>query len=50
MGRFLIQTILFMVRPGAGNNWAKGNYTEGAEMVEVVLDQIRKEVENSECL
>mmetsp|Transcript_14029 Transcript_14029/g.55287 ORF Transcript_14029/g.55287 Transcript_14029/m.55287 type:complete len:472 (-) Transcript_14029:198-1613(-) len=35
---------------GAGNNWAKGHYTEGAEMVESVLDVIRKEAENCDCL
>ena len=23
---------------GAGNNWAKGHYTEGAELVEQVMD------------
>lgn len=27
---------------GAGNNWAKGYYTEGAEIVESVMDVIRK--------
>jgi len=30
---------------GAGNNWAKGYYTEGAEMIEEILDAVRKEVE-----
>ena len=35
---------------GAGNNWAKGHYTEGAEMVDQILDVIRKEAESSECL
>jgi tubulin beta len=30
---------------GAGNNWAKGHYTEGAELVEEVSDKIRQEVE-----
>jgi len=30
---------------GAGNNWAKGHYTEGAELVEQVLDQCRREIE-----
>ncbi|XP_018412359.1 PREDICTED: tubulin beta-6 chain isoform X6 [Nanorana parkeri] len=28
---------------GAGNNWAKGHYTEGAELVDSVLDIVRKE-------
>lgn len=27
---------------GAGNNWAKGHYTDGAELAENVLDSIRK--------
>merc|ERR1711910_82204 len=35
---------------GAGNNWAKGHYTEGAELVDSVLDVIRKEAESSDCL
>jgi len=30
---------------GAGNNWAKGHYTEGAELVDNVLDAVRKEME-----
>ena len=35
---------------GAGNNWAKGHYTEGAELIDSVLDVLRKEAENCECL
>ncbi|XP_073966657.1 tubulin beta-1 chain-like [Choristoneura fumiferana] len=35
---------------GAGNNWAKGHYTEGAELVDSVMDVIRKESENCDCL
>ncbi|OAF67118.1 hypothetical protein A3Q56_05144 [Intoshia linei] len=35
---------------GAGNNWAKGHYTEGAELSDSVLDVIRKEAESSEML
>lgn len=34
---------------GAGNNWAKGHYTEGAEICENVLDVIRREVERCDC-
>lgn len=30
---------------GAGNNWAKGHYTEGAELVDSVLDMMRLEIE-----
>jgi tubulin beta len=29
---------------GAGNNWAKGHYTEGAELIDSVLDVVRKEL------
>lgn len=35
---------------GAGNNWAKGHYTEGAELVENVLEVIRRESEDCDCL
>uniref|UniRef100_A0A8C5WC96 Tubulin beta chain n=1 Tax=Leptobrachium leishanense TaxID=445787 RepID=A0A8C5WC96_9ANUR len=35
---------------GAGNNWAKGHYTEGAELVDSVLDIVRKEAESCDCL
>ncbi|KAM0673592.1 Tubulin beta chain (Beta tubulin) [Gurleya vavrai] len=35
---------------GAGNNWAKGHYTEGAELIDNVMDVVRKEAENSDCL
>merc|ERR1711997_677244 len=34
---------------GAGNNWAKGHYTEGAELIEEALDVIREETENCDC-
>ncbi|XP_029357101.1 tubulin beta-1 chain isoform X6 [Echeneis naucrates] len=35
---------------GAGNNWAKGHYTEGAELVEQVVDRVRNESESCDCL
>ena len=35
---------------GAGNNWAKGHYTEGAELVDNVIDVVRKEVEECDCM
>eukprot|EP00917_Polyrhabdina_sp_WS-2016_P005581 GHVP01012477.1.p1 GENE.GHVP01012477.1~~GHVP01012477.1.p1 ORF type:complete len:441 (+),score=97.00 GHVP01012477.1:50-1324(+) len=35
---------------GAGNNWAKGHYTEGAELIESVFDVVRKEAELCDCL
>lgn len=35
---------------GAGNNWAKGHYTEGAELVDHIMDVVRKEAEACECI
>ncbi len=35
---------------GAGNIWATGHYTEGAELIESVLEVIRKESEGCDCL
>ncbi|MCO5550430.1 hypothetical protein L7F22_003916 [Adiantum nelumboides] len=35
---------------GAGNNWAKGHYTEGAELIDSVIDVVRKEAEACDCL
>ncbi|KXN84868.1 Tubulin beta-2 chain, partial [Leucoagaricus sp. SymC.cos] len=35
---------------GAGNNWAKGFYTEGAELVDSVLDVVRKHAESCDAL
>lgn len=37
-------------RASAGNNWAKGYYTEGAELADVVLDLVRAEAEACDCL
>jgi tubulin beta len=35
---------------GAGNNWAKGHYSEGSELIDMVLDVVRKEAEVCDCL
>ena len=35
---------------GAGNNWAKGHYTEGAELVDAIMDVVRKEAESCDML
>ncbi|TNY20703.1 Tubulin/FtsZ, GTPase domain-containing protein [Rhodotorula diobovata] len=35
---------------GAGNNWAKGYYTEGAELVDSILEQLRHETEACDSL
>ena len=34
---------------GAGNNWVKGHYSEGAELIDSVLDVVRK-AEGRDCL
>ena len=48
---FLIYYVLWTQgQSGAGNNWAKGHYTEGAELVDSVLDVVRKEAESCDCL
>ncbi|KAF0981267.1 hypothetical protein FDP41_012527 [Naegleria fowleri] len=35
---------------GAGNNWAKGFYTDGTELIEEIIDTIRKESELCDSL
>lgn len=35
---------------GAGNNWAKGHYTEGAELIDAVLDVVTREAEACDVL
>ena len=40
----------FTNNKGAGNNWAKGHYTEGAELIDSVLDVVRKEAESCDCM
>ncbi|KAH7647211.1 beta-tubulin [Cryptosporidium xiaoi] len=35
---------------GAGNIWAKGHYTEGAELLDAVMDVVRHEAEACDCL
>ncbi|KAK2576968.1 hypothetical protein KPH14_011932 [Odynerus spinipes] len=37
-------------KAGAGNNWATGYYTEGAELADVALDLVRKEAESCDLL
>lgn len=41
---------LFFKQGGASNNWAKGHYTEGAELADMTLDVIRREAEGCDCL
>ncbi|KZT07580.1 beta-tubulin 2 [Laetiporus sulphureus 93-53] len=35
---------------GAGNNWAKGFYTEGAELVDSILDVVRLQAESCDAM
>ena len=47
----LLRMFFFITgQSGAGNNWAKGHYTEGAELVDSVLDVVRKESESCDSL
>jgi tubulin beta len=35
---------------GAANNWAKGFYTDGAELLDPIFDALRKEAESCDLL
>ena len=35
---------------GAGNNWATGYYTEGAQLLDPTVDVVRREAEACDCL
>ena len=35
---------------GAANNWAKGHYTDGAELIDSVMEVIRREYEVCDCM
>ena len=48
--RYITVFLAHLGQSGAGNNWAKGHYTEGAELVDSVLDVVRKEAESCDCL
>lgn len=50
MGQFFRPDNFIHADSGAGNNWAKGYFSEGAELVEEVLDSIRKEAESCESM
>lgn len=49
-GTALLGVAAASAQTGAGNNWAKGHYTEGAELIDSVLDIVRKEAESCDCL
>lgn len=48
-GRLFHPDIFVFGQSGAGNNWAKGHYTEGPELVDSILD-VRKEAGSCDCL
>ena len=50
LGCCVIWVAAASAQTGAGNNWAKGHYTEGAELIDSVLDIVRKEAESCDCL
>ncbi len=49
-GRLFNPSNFIFGQNGAGNNWAKGFYTEGAEIVDEAMDVIRKESEGCDML
>lgn len=50
LGRLFSPDSYISAMNGAGNNWAKGYYTEGSELIEPILDQARKQAEACEAL
>ncbi|XP_033224326.1 tubulin beta chain-like isoform X2 [Belonocnema kinseyi] len=49
-GRFFSPESFICGQAGAANNWAKGHYTEGAELANETLDFIRKEAESCDLI
>ncbi|KAG5914288.1 hypothetical protein E4U53_004668, partial [Claviceps sorghi] len=50
LGRLFRPDNFIFGQSSAANNWAKGHYTEGAELVEEVIDVVRREAESCEIL
>lgn len=50
LGRLFRPDNFVFGQSSAANNWAKGHYTEGAELVEEVIDVVRRESEACDCL
>jgi tubulin beta len=50
LGKLFAPNNFVHAQSGAGNNWAKGHYTEGAELIDEVMDVTRKEAEDCDCL
>ncbi|KAG1737147.1 beta-tubulin 2 [Suillus paluster] len=50
LGQLFRPDTYFTGDSGAGNNWAKGYYTEGAELIDGILDIVRRQTEATEAL
>lgn len=50
IGKLFNPDSFVMGQCGAGNNWARGRYTEGAEIIDSVLNETRRQVEKCDCL
>ena len=50
MGRLFNPDNFIAAQDGAGNNWAKGYFSNGAEIAEDILDQVRKQTELCDSL
>ncbi|KAJ2233323.1 Tubulin beta-4A chain [Coemansia sp. RSA 485] len=50
LGNLFRPESMLCAQSGAGNNWAKGFYTEGAELLDSVLDIVRHDVEACDLL
>lgn len=50
IGRLFNPDCFVMGKSGAGNNWAKGFFTEGAELIDCVFDTLRRQVEHCDSL
>ncbi|CAF1443553.1 unnamed protein product [Adineta steineri] len=46
---FRLDNFIFR-QSGGGGNWVRANYTEGAELTDLLLDIVRKESESCDCL
>eukprot|EP01083_Nonionella_stella_P216790 778847_1 len=49
MGALLKTYNMCFCASGAGNNWSKGHYTEGAELIDEAVDIFRRETEGCDC-
>lgn len=50
MGRLFNPDNFVGAQDGAGNNWAKGYFSYGSELIDEVLDQVRRQVEQCESV